>query len=103
MRQAPRVPTPPQCVVKIDSKIYPLRNWSTLGFLAGSYEGDLIVKQRIKLAIAVRQDHFNIAFDAEAVVVRIEGGEIAGRFIFLQPEKRREIEAYFVHYARGGP
>ena len=101
-RSAPRVPTPAECVVRIDSKTYPLRNWSTVGFLAGPYDGQARVKQRLKLSVRVRQDHFDIAFDAEAIVVRIDQTGIAGRFIFLPPDKQRQIEAYFAYYVRGG-
>ena len=99
-RQAPRVETPPECAVYFDGKRYPLKNWSTLGFLAGAYDGGLIVKQRCKLKVHVRQDAFDIAFECEAVIVRKDAGGIAGRFIFLPPDKKRQIEAYFAHYVR---
>jgi hypothetical protein len=99
-RQAPRVDTPPECAVFFDGKRYALKNWSTLGFLAGPYDGSLIVKQRCKLRVHVRQDQFDIEFDAEAIVVRKDAGGIAGRFIFLPPDKKRQIEAYFAHYIR---
>src|SRR5258708_39825195 len=97
-RQAPRIDTPPECAVFFDGQRYPLRNWSALGFLAGPYDGGLIAKQRCKLKVHVRQDHFDIAFDAEAVIVRVDAVAIAGRFIFLPPDKKRQIEAYFAHY-----
>ncbi len=99
-RQAPRVDTPPQCAVYFDGKAYPLKNWSALGFLAGPYDGGLIVRQRCKLTIHVRQDHFDIEFDAEAIIVRKDAGGLAGRFIFLPPDKKRQIEAYFAFYVR---
>ena len=97
-RQAPRIDTPPECSVFFDGKRYPLRNWSTLGFLAGPYDGSLIVKQRCKLKVHVRQEQFDIAFEAEAVIVRKDSGGIAGRFIFLPPDKKRQIESYFAFY-----
>src|SRR5256885_9543126 len=99
-RQAPRVDTPPECAIYFDGKSYPLKNWSTLGFLAGPYDGGLIAKQRCKLKVHVRQDSFDIAFDAEAIIVRKDAGGIAGRFIFLPPDKKRQIEAYFAFYIR---
>ncbi|MBI1774215.1 MAG: hypothetical protein HYR63_02605 [Proteobacteria bacterium] len=98
-RQAPRVDTPPECAVFFDGKRFPLKNWSTLGFLAGPYDGDLIAKQRCKLKIHVRQETFDIAFDAEAIIVRTDASGIAGRFIFLPPDKKRQIEGYFAHFA----
>jgi hypothetical protein len=97
-RQSPRVAVPPECQIRIGTKSYPLRNWSTSGFIAGPYDGDLGVKQRFKLTVAVRQDHFNIEFDAEAVVVRIDASGLAARFVFLPPAQKRQIEAYFAFY-----
>ena len=98
-RQAPRIDTPPECAVFFDGQRYPLKNWSTLGFLAGPYDGGLIIKQRCKLKVHVRQGQFDIAFDAEAIIVRRDAAGIAGRFIFLPPEKKRQIEAYFAFFA----
>jgi hypothetical protein len=97
-RQAPRVAVPPECVIRIGSRSYQLLNWSVLGFIAGSYTGSLAPKQRFKLSVKVRQDHFDIDFDAEALVVRIDATGIAARFLFLPPDKKRQIEAYFAFY-----
>ncbi len=102
IRAAPRVAASGERVAKIGSKNYPLRNWSTVGFSAWPYDGDMIAEQRFKLTIAIRQDHFDIAFDAEAAVVRIDDDGIAGRFLSLPPDKKRQIEAYFAYYVRGG-
>jgi hypothetical protein len=99
-RQAPRVSVPPECTIKVGSQSYPLLNWSVLGFIAGPYSGSLVPKQRFKLSIKVRQDHFDIDFDSEATVVRIDATGIAARFVFLPPEKKRQIETYFAYYQR---
>jgi len=99
-RQAPRVAVPPECAIRIGSHSFPLLNWSALGFIAGPYSGSLVPTQRFRLSVKVRQDHFEIDFNAEAVVVRIDATGIAGRFVFLPPEKKRQIEAYFAFYRR---
>lgn len=95
-RREPRVEAPPSCaVLSIDGTLYPLKNWSTTGFLAEPYRGNLAVGQRCLVNIHVRQEPFDIAFAAEVVIVRKEAEALAGRFTFLPTDEKGQIEAYF--------
>ena len=100
-RGAPRIAPPPDCaVVTVEGAPYPLKNWSATGFLAEPYQGKLDVGQKCVINIQVRQNPFNIAFGAEALIVRKGARELAGRFIFLPPDDKGQIEAYFAYHAQ---
>jgi hypothetical protein len=100
-RQAPRVQPSGICHVTIDGKQIPLKNWSAVGILAAPYSGSLVPKQRFRLAVKVKQDHFDFDFDAEAIVVRIDQSGIAARFVFLNPALKKRIDEYFAYYTGG--
>jgi len=102
-RSEPRIEAPPSCaVLSVDGTPYPLKNWSTTGFLAEPYEGNLAVGQRCLVNIHVRQEPFDIAFAAEVVIVRKEAGALAGRFTFLPTDGKGQIEAYFAYFGQMG-
>jgi hypothetical protein len=50
--------------------------------------------------IHVRQNPFDIAFAAEVEIVRKAGDELAGRFVFLPPDNKGQIEAYFAYFGQ---
>ena len=102
-RAEPRIEAPANCaVLSVEGAPYPLKNWSTTGFLAQPYEGSLAVGQKCLVNIHVRQDPFDIAFAAEVQIVRKGGGELAGRFTFLPSDEKGQIEAYFAYFGQMG-
>jgi hypothetical protein len=100
-RTEPRIETPSDCgQVSVGGVPYPLRNWSAQGFLAIPYTGNLGVGDKCVVNIHVQQEPFDIAFAAEAVIVRKSAGELAGRFVFLPPEGKGLMDAYFAYHTQ---
>ena len=100
-RRGLRVDAPPDtATVSVDGVPHPLKNWSAHGFLAGPYTGPRIVGDKCVVNLNIRQDPFAIAFAAEVVIVRKDGSDIAGRFVFLPPENKAQVDAYFTFYSR---
>jgi len=100
-RRAPRIEPPRDCaVLSIEGSPFPLKNWSVSGFLAEAYDGPLSIGQRSFVNFHVRQNPFDIAFAAEVEVVRRGAGELAGRFVFLPPDNKGQIEAYFAYFGQ---
>jgi hypothetical protein len=100
-RGAPRVEPPPDCaIVAIEGAAFPLKNWSATGFVADPYRGRLAVGQKCVVSITVRQEPFDIAFAAEALVVRRGAAGLAARFVFPPPDNKGQIDAYFTYHAQ---
>jgi hypothetical protein len=100
-RQGLRVEAPKDsAAVSVDGTPYPLKNWSQHGFLASAYAGPRVVGDKCLVNLNIRQDPFAISFAAEAVIVRREGNDLAGRFVFLPPENMAQVEAYFTYHSR---
>jgi hypothetical protein len=100
-RSEHRISPPSDCgVVSVGGVPYPLENWSAQGFLADPYTGALGVGSKCVVNIHVIQDPFDIAFAAEAVIVRKDAGELAGRFVFLPPEGKGLMDAYFAYHTQ---
>lgn len=92
-RVAPRVADKGQ--VHVDSRSYPLENWSTSGVLFSGHDGRLAKGQRFKLRLEVQGDRGLIEFNAEAVVVRVAGDRLAAQFFMIDKQKKRIILEYF--------
>jgi hypothetical protein len=86
--------------VFVDGVPHPLKNWSAHGFLAGPYTGPRAVGEKCVISLSIRQDPFAIAFATEVVIVRKDGSDIAGRFVFLPPEYKAQVDAYFTFHSR---
>lgn len=100
-RRGLRVDAPQDtATVSVDGVPHPLKNWSQHGFLAGPYAGQRTVGDKCVVNLNIRQDPFTIAFAAEVVIVRREGDDIAGRFVFLPPENKAQVDAYFAFHSR---
>jgi hypothetical protein len=100
-RRALRVEAPQNsATLSVDGAPYPLKNWSAHGFLASPYSGNRAVGDKCLVNINVMQDPFAITFAAEVVIVRREGSDLAGRFVFLPQENIEQIEAYFAFHSR---
>lgn len=92
-RVAPRVTAVGK--VHIDSRTYPLENWSASGVLFTGHDGRLAKGQRFKLRVEVQGDRGLIEFNAEAVVVRLVGDKVAAQFFMIDKAKKRFIMEYF--------
>ncbi len=81
--------------VHVDSRSYPLENWSASGVLFSGHDGRLAKGQRFKLRVEVQGDRGLIEFNAEAVVVRTAGDKLAAQFFMIDKAKKRMIMDYF--------
>ncbi|MBI3496473.1 MAG: hypothetical protein HY058_04130 [Proteobacteria bacterium] len=100
-RVAPRVDARGEAVAVIDSKRYRLKNWSTAGVLVGPYGGGLVAKQRSRLTMIVKDGNFNIEFDADVIVTRVDDNGLACKFFYLNPAYKKQIEDYLKYYGHG--
>jgi hypothetical protein len=100
-RKAPRVDARGEASVIIDGKTYRLKNWSTQGILVGPYNGGLIAKQRSRVTIKLKDDKFNIDFDADVLVMRVDDEGLACRFFLLHPGQKKQIQEYLDYYKAG--
>lgn len=98
-RVAPRVAAVGR--VKIDSKTYALENWSTSGVLVSGHDSHLGKGQKFKLTVEVQDDDRVIAFNAEAVVVRVAGDKLAAQFYRIDRHKKKAILDYFARKGAG--
>ena len=92
-RAAPRVTAVGR--VKVDSKTYALENWSTSGILVSGHDSHLGKGQKFKLTVEVQDDDKIIAFNAEAVVIRLAGNKLAAQFYRIDRQKKQAILEYF--------
>src|SRR5438552_6154669 len=75
-------------------KRFPLKSWSTVGILIDPFHGDLVPKQRSRVTIQVKDNQFNIEFDADIVVTRVDKNGLAAQFYFLNPAYKKQIHDY---------
>ena len=92
-RVAPRVSAIGQ--VLVDSRSYPLENWSASGVLFSGHDGHLAKGQRFKLRVEVQGERGVIEFPAEALVARLAGDRVAAQFFMIDKVKKRAIMEYF--------
>jgi hypothetical protein len=94
-RVAPRVSA--KGTVRIDSRSYPLVNWSTSGVLLGGHTDHLAKGQRFRMSVIVDDKGEPIEFDAEAIVARVQGDKLAAQFLFIDKYKKARIHKYFAN------
>jgi hypothetical protein len=80
------------------NKRFPLKSWSTVGILIDPYHGDLVQKQRSRVTIQVKDQQFNIEFEADIVVTRIDKNGLAAQFFYLNPAYKKQIDDYLKYY-----
>ncbi len=97
-RKAPRVDARGEASVIIDSKSYRMKNWSTEGILVGPYNGGLIAKQRSRVTVKLKDDKFDIDFDVDVLVMRVNDDGLACRFFLLHPSHKKQIMEYLEYY-----
>ncbi len=69
--------------VEIDGHTYPVKNWSTRGFMAKPCDIDCNIADRLDVKIAIRFVIEKVEFGCDAIVVRTD-------------KKRQELAAAFV-------
>ena len=97
-RVAPRLETDNGCLIELDGKTYPMKNWSATGVYFGPYDGDVVPRQKLYLRVLVKDEVFDIDFPAEAVVARVQDGMVGAYFWKLNPGFKKQIYKYFSHY-----
>lgn len=88
-------------LVWIDSRSYPLVNWSATGVLISGHGDHLAKGQRFKLRVDVKDGSDAISFGCEAVVVRKQGDKLAAQFLTIDRNVKARIHKYFGR--RAGP
>jgi hypothetical protein len=81
--------------VKIDSRNYPIVNWSATGVLIGGHGDHLTKGQRFRMKVDVKDGAEAITFDCEALVVRKQGDKIAAQFVMIDKNVKTQIHRYF--------
>jgi hypothetical protein len=84
--------------IQIDSRQYVLHNWSPGGFRVMQYDDDQYVKRqkiRAKLSISGSEYRTNdLSLDLECVILRANKGDLAGAWIFVNPENKKMLNEY---------
>ena len=80
------------------NKRYTLKSWNTIGILIDPYHGGLVPKQRSRVTIQVKDGQFNIEFDTDIVVTRIDKNGLAAQFFYLNPTYKKQIDEYLKYY-----
>ena len=95
-RSEPRLPVEHGTVV-IGDQTYPLKNWSTRGFLASSYTGDHKEGDRISVRFSVLFVERQLEFSGKARVIKVdaERQELAGRLVVMGHEWNDAFSRYF--------
>ncbi len=95
-RSEPRLPVGHGTIV-IGDQTYPLKNWSTRGFLASSYTGDHEEGDRISVSFSVLFVNRQLEFSGKARVIRVDAElqELAGRLVVMGDEWNDAFSRYF--------
>ena len=95
-RSEARLPVDHGTVV-IGDQTYPLKNWSTRGFLASLYTGDHKEGDRISVRFSVSFVERQLEFSGEARVIRVdaESQELAGLLVVMGDEWNDAFSRYF--------
>ncbi len=95
-RVEPRLDTS-QGSVEIDGVVYPLRNWSRRGFLAGPYTGGHQEGDRIRISCAIPFSGKILELGGEALVIRVdgEGQELAALLVVKGNAWNEAFAQYF--------
>lgn len=88
--------------VRIDSRDYPLVNWSATGVLIGGHGDHLAKGQRFKMQVEVKEGAEAMSFVCEAVVVRKQGDKVAAQFVMIDKSVKAQIHRHFGRRASAG-
>ncbi|MGB8274461.1 MAG: hypothetical protein WCF16_04225 [Alphaproteobacteria bacterium] len=83
--------------LQIGDATYPLKNWSTTGFLATSYGGAEQEGDRVYIRLSVQLPGRTFDMACKGIVVRVdrEAREVAGVFVNVRTEDRVTLDRYF--------
>ncbi|MCR9174616.1 MAG: hypothetical protein NXI19_01285 [Alphaproteobacteria bacterium] len=81
--------------VRIDSKTYPLVNWSASGLLISGHSDHLAKGQVCSITVSVEDDGKRIEFGCKAIVVRLQGDRLAMNFQLLNKVHKMTVLEYF--------
>jgi hypothetical protein len=89
--------------VRILGEVYPLKNWSSTGFLAGACDLGLKEGQEVSIAVSVPLEDERLEFRCQALVVEVnaEAREISAMFVMLDPAARAKIHRHFGVFPMG--
>ncbi len=84
-------------MVSILGNPYPIKNWSSTGFLAGACDLGLEEGQEVSIAVSVPLEGERLEFRCQALVVEAnaEARELSAMFMMLDPEARAKIDRHF--------
>jgi hypothetical protein len=83
--------------VKIDSKVFDVMDMSESGLVLDPYSGDLVAKQRFYFDLILPINDKEQVFRAEAMVIKVEGTRLVGKFIDLRRDAQRAIQYILAH------
>ncbi len=83
--------------VEIGGRAYPVRNWSSTGFLAVPYDGEHSEGDSVDIHFEVQLSANTIAFFCKAILVRVDprSRELAGVFTMMDRESRIAVARHF--------
>jgi hypothetical protein len=98
----PAKPTITSSTVKIDSKVFHLRRWSSTGLAIQPYVGDLIGNQRFYCTIDIQTDQGPFVFQVEAAVLTVAGDLVEARWQHLSGYDSRQLKRFLGKFGDGG-
>ena len=83
--------------VEIQGRSYPVKNWSSTGFLAAPCDCKCSDGDSVPIRFHVEVPGKSFRFDCKAILVRVDGksGEVAGVFTMMDRETRVLIANHF--------
>ncbi len=83
--------------VKIDGHTYPVKNWSTRGFMAKPCDVDCNIADQLDVKITIRFARETIEFGCRTIVVRIDKKrqELAAAFVMLNDVAQLAVAKQF--------
>ena len=83
--------------VEFRGRTYPVRNWSSTGFLAAPCQCPCQDGDSVDIRFHVEIPGKTVRFECKAILVRVDNkrGEIAGVFTMMEPETRVMIAKHF--------
>ena len=83
--------------VTVDGRTFPVRNWSSTGFLAAPYAGDYKEGDSVDIRFEVQVPGRSINFACKAILIRVDlkAQELAGVFTMMDRESRILVARHF--------
>ncbi|MEI8396247.1 MAG: hypothetical protein WCF85_16050 [Rhodospirillaceae bacterium] len=93
-KAAPKAPAD-HCIVKIDSRSYPLVSLTHKGFVAGNNDTNQMVGQNLGVTISVGDKWGKFSFNTRCSVTKIDpNGRFAATFAILPPDVEKVLAQY---------